>query len=138
MRKLRLILLTTVLTTQIIIASGQSCKKLADGQYNFKHTTKGHKKADFVLTITGGTYYIVKDGQRESGGKIEWWTDNCMFKLNGEHGQETKTTDSTDTFQKTFQSNGGTCYELTGENKFRLTYCGNLHITLSEGRIISR
>lgn len=120
------------------IAFGQICTKLQDGKYNFKHTTHGHKKSDFVLRITGDSYAILKDGQTESKGKIEWWTDNCMFKLSAEHGQEIDTTGTSKIYQKTFQSYGGTCYELIEKNKFRLTYCGNLHITLSEGRIVKK
>ena len=119
---------------------GQDCKKLADGQYHFKHKTKVDRPADFTLTIKGNRYTFIKDGQKELVGEIQWWSD-CTFKLNADN-QVPVNTDSLNSFQKrlvmTEISWGGRCYELTGKHRFRLTYCGNLHITMSEGRVIKR
>ena len=64
-----------------------------------------------------------------------------MFKLHSDN-QVPVNMDSLDsvskTLMKTSLSYGEGCYELTDRNKFRLTYCGNLHITMSEGRIIKK
>lgn len=133
-----LIIAAMVLTFQSLTTFGQECKKLDDGQYYFKYKTKGYEKADFMLTIKGGRYFITKSGQEYPKGIIEWWADNCMFKLASDRNQVIEKTDSLNIFQKTFLSYGGYCYELTGKWKFRLTYCGNLPITSGEGRIVKK
>jgi len=109
-----------------------------------------------MLTIEGDSYFITKDNQTYGRKEIEWWSDNCMFKLNSDENQIKVKADSTSRLQKgdsinvlrnmdgvaalqnTFSSYGGHCYELTNRRKFRLTYCGNLHITIAEGRIIRK
>ncbi|MGC3945535.1 MAG: hypothetical protein QM762_13630 [Chryseolinea sp.] len=137
-----------------LTAFGQECRKLEDGQYSFKHKTKAYKKADFTLTIAGDFYFITKDGHEYPNGRIEWWTDNCMFRLNADEGQrieerigtrsEPQDTDSIkirplpdpiSVLEKTNLSCGEYCYEIVNRRTFRLTYCGNLHITSAEGRI---
>jgi len=141
MTKRHLIITTIILTIQTSTALGQECKKLGDGEYFFKHKTKEYRQADFGLIIKDDTYTIIHDGQEKSNGTIEWWTDNCMFKLNSDIQVEPNI-DSLDSFSRTIyltsKSYGGSCYEMTKGNKFRLTYCGNIHITKSEGRIIKK
>jgi hypothetical protein len=133
-----LVIATIILTIQTFTTFGQECKRLDDGQYFFKYKTKGYEKADFILTISGDTYSITKDGQEYPKGRIEWWSDNCMFKLNAHEKQKTEKADSSNAIQKTFLSYGGYCYEIIDRRKFRLTYCGNLHITSGEGRVIKK
>ena len=138
---LKLFITTTILTIQTLTAFGQDCEKLGDGQYLFKHKTKGHKKSDFKLLITGDSYTLKKDGQEELKGEIQWSSDKCMFELHADN-EVPVNIDSLDSVAnllvKTSLSYGGGCYEITDKKEFRLTYCGNLHITMSEGRIIKR
>ncbi|QOI98533.1 MAG: hypothetical protein HRU69_14015 [Flammeovirgaceae bacterium] len=138
---LTLFITTTILTIGTLTAFGQDCEKLGDGQYLFKHKTKGHKKSDFRLLITGDRYNIKREGQEELKGDIKWSSDNCMFQLHGDN-EVPINIDSLDSvsklLMKTSSSYGGACYEITDKEKFRLTYCGNLHITMSEGRISKR
>lgn len=134
---LKIFLSTAILTMQTLTALGQDCAKLSDGEYRFKHKTKGHKKADFKLIITGDRYTLINNGE-ENTGQIQWWPDNCMFQLQMDN-EVPINIDSLNSvsklLMKTSTSYGGTCYEITDKNKFRLTYCGNLHITMSEGSI---
>lgn len=138
---LNIIITTTILTIGTLTAFGQDCEKLGDGQYLFKHKTKGHKNSNFRLVITGDRYVIKRDGQEELKGEIKWSSDNCMFDLH-EDNEVPVNIDSLNSvakqLMKTSLSYGGTCYEIADKKKFRLTYCGNLHITMSEGRIIKR
>ncbi|CAN5211744.1 hypothetical protein BH09BAC3_BH09BAC3_25750 [soil metagenome] len=138
---IKLCITTTILTIGTLTAFGQDCEKLADGQYLFKHKTKGHKKADFTLSISGDQFIIIKDGQEGLKGEIKWWPDNCMFKIYSDD-KAPDNLDSLNSVQKTLirtsMSYGGSCYELVGRRKFRLTYCGNVHITMSEGRVIKK
>ena len=53
---IKLFITTTIFTIGTLTAFGQDCEKLTDGQYLFKHKTKGHKKADFILTISGDQF----------------------------------------------------------------------------------
>jgi hypothetical protein len=140
----------------VLTASGQECKSLDDGKYYFKHSTKGYRKTDFMLTITGDNYFITRDGEKYQKDRIKWWQDKCKFKLNSDDVLALEKNDSSnlvqktgslnvlvntdpgDVLRKTFLSYGGTCYELNGRRRFRLTYCGNIHITLAEGRIIKK
>ena len=131
-------IMTIMLTIQAMTSTGQECKRLDDGQYLFKHTTKGQKKANFLLMIKGDTYFVTKDGQNFPEGKIEWWPDNCMFKLTSSQPPVKKNTDSLSVLEKTFQSYDGYCYEVYDSRKFTMTYCGNVHITLGEGRIVRK
>ena|SRR5690606_15384691 len=138
---LKVFITTTILTLQTLTAIGQDCEKLGDGQYLFKHKTKGHKKSDFKLVISGDSYTVIRDGHEELKGEILWSPDNCMFELNGDN-EVPANIDSLDSVAKllvkTSQSYGGSCYEITDKKEFRLTYCRNLHITMSEGRIIQK
>jgi hypothetical protein len=59
-----------------------------------------------------------------------------MFKLDAGQSEVTNRPDTLTVLEKTYLSYGGSCYELNDKDKFRLTYCGNLHITMSEGRIV--
>ena len=135
---LKLFITTTILTIGTLTAFGQECEKLGDGQYLFKHKTKGHKTSDFRLLITADRYIIKRDGQEELKGEIKWSSDNCMFELHRDN-EVPINIDSLDSvsklLMKTSLSYGGGCYEITNKKKFRLTYCGNFHITMSEGRI---
>lgn len=124
-------------------ALGQDCRKLEDGTYLFKHKTKGHSSADFLLTVKGDEYTMLrKSSQESSTGQITWWPSNCLFKLSSQQIEVPKNLDSLNSAQqiliKTELSYGGTCYELVSERKFRMTYCGNLHITKSEGKIVRK
>lgn len=138
---LKLFITTTILTIGTLTAFGQDCEKLGDGQYLFKHKTKGHRKSDFRLLITGDRYTLKRDEQEELKGEIQWSSDNCMFELHVDN-EVPVNIDSLNSvaklLMKTSLSYGGTCYEITDKKKFRLTYCGNLHITMSEGRITKR
>jgi hypothetical protein len=135
------IITTILLTVQTISMFGQECEKLSEGHYLFKHKTKGHKKVDFTLVISGDRFTVIKDGKEGFQGEIKWWQDNCKFKIYSDDNAP-ENFDSLDSVQKTLirtsVSYGGSCYELIGKHKFRLTYCGNTHITMSEGRIIKR
>jgi len=126
---------------QTLTAFGQDCETLTDGQYLFKHKTKGHKKADFILAISGDRFTVIKDGQEGLQGEIQWWPDNCKFKIYSDD-KAPNNFDSLNSVQKTLirtsLSYGGGCYELVDRHKFRLTYCGNVHITMSEGRVIKK
>jgi hypothetical protein len=136
-----LVISTIIAASQTFTVFGQECKKLADGQYYIKHKTKGHRKADFTLTITGDQFTIIKDGQEELKGKIQWWPGNCLFKIYSDD-RIPENFSSLDSVQKTLirtsLSYGGSCYELISRHKFRLTYCGNVHITMSEGCIYKK
>jgi hypothetical protein len=134
---LRNFTIAIILTIQTLTAWGQECKKLDDAQYFVKHKTKGQKKSSFRLTIANDMYFITRDGKEYPKGKIQWSPYGCMFKLDSDQPQMTKA-DSMSVIGKMFISNGGYCYELNARRKFRLTYCGNLHITISEGRIIKK
>jgi hypothetical protein len=138
MTKRHLIITTIILTFQTFTALGQECKKFGDGEYFFKHKTKEHRQADFRLIIKGDTFTIIHDGQEKSNGTIEWWPDNCLFQLKGDQNLKTENADSLNNVQKALLSLGDSCYELDKKQNFRLTYCGNLHITKSEGRIIKK
>ncbi len=145
--KLVLIFLLIMIVSKVL-AFGQECKKLDDGQYRFKF--KSPKKDVLMLTINGNSYFITKDNKGYSKGKIEWWGDNCMFKLVADEAEEKEpeilpaspATDyikvllpnSATVWRNTFLSRSY-CYELIGGRKFRLTYCDNIHITSGEGRI---
>ncbi len=137
-QRIRRIIATALLAIGSLVACGQDCERLTDGQYLFKYKAKDHKKADFILVITGSQFTIIKDGREEQRGEIKWWSDNCMFKIYSDD-KALNNLDSLNTAEKilvrTSISYGGSCYELIGRRKFRLTYCGNLHITIGEGRI---
>ncbi len=138
MTKRYLFITTIVLTIQTSIILGQEYKKLGDGEYLLKHKTKEYRQSDFRLLIQGESFKIIKGGQENGKGRIEWWPDNCMFKLNSGQTQRTEKIDSLNNVQMALLSLGDSCYELTGRQKFQLTYCGNLHITKSEGRITKK
>lgn len=140
-QQIKHIVATTLLAIGSLIACGQDCTRLADGQYLFKHKAKEHKKADFILVISGSQFTVIKEGREEQKGEIKWWPDNCMFKIDSDD----KVPDNPESLNavenilvQTVISFGGSCYELIGKRKFRLTYCGNVHITKGEGRIIKK
>ena len=154
------LLILVVLVIQGSATLAQDCSRLADGRYYFRFKAKNHKESDFMLTVMGETYFITRQGKEYPRGRIEWWPDNCMFKLSsdnegtkdealtkedslsssgkGDSEIKVQETDGIAILRKTFMSWGDYCYEITNGRKFRLTYCGNLHITSGAGRIIKK
>lgn len=90
MTKRHLIITTIILTIQRYTVLGQECKKLGDGEYLFKHKTKEYSQSDFKLIIQGDSFTIINSGQENGKGRLEWWPDNCMFKLNSAQTQRTE------------------------------------------------
>ncbi len=137
----KLLVTISLLAFQAIPSFSQDCQRLSDGKYEFKHIAKELRISDFTLIISGERYTVITKSRAKSKGKIEWWPDNCMFKLVEDNQvpiTENQLNSNDTILAKTLLSFGGSCYEITGRKKFRLTYCGNLHITKSEGRITKR
>ncbi len=90
------------------------------------------------MIISGDRYTLKKDSQEESKGEILWLSDNCMFKLNADDLATVNIDSLSSIAQILMKSYDGGCYEVSDKKEFRFTHCGNLHITLSEGRILKK
>jgi hypothetical protein len=130
-----------ILTVLSLYSFGQECERLADGEYLFKYKTKELRGFNFLLVVQGDGYTVVTNNHVNDSGYLEWWPDSCMVKLRSSSPIKVST-DSLDSFQntleRTYSSYGGDCVEIVKGNMFRMTYCGNLHITKGEGRIIKK
>lgn len=130
---MRIAIIVIFLIAYILVSAyGQDCKKLENGKYKVK--SKGYDS--YILSIDNENFTVLDKNAELKKGKIEWDTDVfCIFVLNYEENIEFQEPDTLK-FDYIHKGWGKPCYELLGINKFRMTWTGNLHITLYEGKII--
>jgi hypothetical protein len=135
-KPLLIVTLVLLFLHQSFITVGQDCKKLQDGQYKVKFKSR-YEKPDYTLLVTGDSIQILNKNEKVTKGRIEWLS-GCYFKFHLEDDtQKNGKIDSLNNIQSALLTLGEPCYEFLNEkNEFRETYCGNLHITISEGQII--
>jgi hypothetical protein len=124
-----------ILTLLTFLTSRDDCKRLQDGVYLAKHTSK-NGAVDYKLTIAGEICDIHVNDTLNVKGKVKWISD-CSFIL---EPAVQKQQDTTELARKLYQSFGQPFIELKATKAdttfFRTTWTGNLHVTINEGYFV--
>jgi len=123
---------TLIFTFLAVFVTKNACKRLKDGLYLAKHTSK-NGAVDYMLTISGEICNIQVNDTINIKGKVTW-IDDCSLKLEPEaHSKQ----DTTELARKVYKSFGEPFIEIKSTNGdttfFRTTWTHNLHITINEG-----
>jgi hypothetical protein len=121
----------------VVTVTARDCKMLPDGHYSLNFASKQEER--FHVKVNGDTYAQYSENGDSINARIQS-ISNCTFKLNYSGQRMAGTINNLK--QQLHKSFGEQCIEIQkvdGDSiKFRITYTGNLHVTVDEGYYVKR